>query len=149
MFTLQVLTFRTPTLDRRESTHTHTNTHVQGYGDIVDAEIIFNERGSKGFGFVTFSNAEDANRAREDISGRVIDGRKVEVCEMNTVPLVRHVLRLYLYKFSILVYIYMLRERESVCTLLSTVGKVNCKFWVVHVWSGPQDCCELCRLTYK
>ena len=52
---------------------------LQGYGDIVDAEIIFNERGSKGFGFVTFSNAEDANRAREDISGRVIDGRKIEV----------------------------------------------------------------------
>ena len=51
----------------------------QGYGDIVDAEIIFNERGSKGFGFVTFSNPEDANRAREGISGRIIDGRKVEV----------------------------------------------------------------------
>ena len=64
--------------------HTHTIKFcfvifLQGYGDIVDAEIIFNERGSKGFGFVTFSNAEDANRAREDISGRVIDGRKVEV----------------------------------------------------------------------
>ena len=53
--------------------------YLQGYGDIVDAEIIFNERGSKGFGFVTFSNAEDANRAREDVSGRVIDGRKIEV----------------------------------------------------------------------
>ncbi len=52
---------------------------MQGYGDIVDAEIIFNERGSKGFGFVTFMNAEDANRARVDISGRIIDGRKIEV----------------------------------------------------------------------
>lgn len=53
---------------------------VQGYGDIIDAEIIFNERGSKGFGFVTFMNAEDANRAREALSGKVIDGRKIEVC---------------------------------------------------------------------
>ena len=26
------------------------------YGTILDVEIIFNERGSKGFGFVTFSN---------------------------------------------------------------------------------------------
>ena len=52
---------------------------VQGYGDILDAEIIFNERGSKGFGFVTFMNAEDANRAREALSGKVIDGRKIEV----------------------------------------------------------------------
>ena len=57
----------------------HAHVYSQGYGDIIDAEIIFNERGSKGFGFVTFMNAEDADRARVDISGRVIDGRKVEV----------------------------------------------------------------------
>lgn len=46
---------------------------------MIDAEIIFNERGSKGFGFVTFMRAEDANVARDAISGKVIDGRKVEV----------------------------------------------------------------------
>ena len=51
----------------------------QGFGNIIDAEIIFNERGSKGFGFVTFMNAEDANVARDATSGKVIDGRKVEV----------------------------------------------------------------------
>ena len=28
------------------------------YGTILDVEIIFNERGSKGFGFVTFSNSQ-------------------------------------------------------------------------------------------
>ena len=28
------------------------------YGSILDVEIIFNERGSKGFGFVTFGNAQ-------------------------------------------------------------------------------------------
>ena len=51
----------------------------QGFGDIIDAEIIFNDRGSKGFGFVTFMNAEDANIARDSISGKNIDGRKIEV----------------------------------------------------------------------
>lgn len=50
----------------------------QGFGDIIDAEIIFNERGSKGFGFVTFMNTEDANSARNAISGKVIDGRTIE-----------------------------------------------------------------------
>ena len=52
---------------------------LQGYGDLVHAEIIFNERGSKGFGFVTFSNAEDALRAKNDVSGRIVDGRRMEV----------------------------------------------------------------------
>lgn len=52
---------------------------LQGFGEIIDAEIIFNERGSKGFGFVTFMNAEDANAARNSISGKIFDGRKVEV----------------------------------------------------------------------
>lgn len=51
----------------------------QGFGDIIDAEVIFNERGSKGFGFITFMNPEDANRARDAISGKTIDGRRVEV----------------------------------------------------------------------
>lgn len=52
---------------------------LQGYGDLVHAEVIFNERGSKGFGFVTFSNPEDALRAKNDVSGRIVDGRRVEV----------------------------------------------------------------------
>ena len=45
----------------------------------MDAEIIFNERGSKGFGFVTFSNGDDALKAKDDLNGKVIDGRKIEV----------------------------------------------------------------------
>lgn len=35
------------------------------FGPILDVEIIFNERGSKGFGFVTFANSADADRTRE------------------------------------------------------------------------------------
>ncbi|CAG5118495.1 unnamed protein product, partial [Candidula unifasciata] len=48
-------------------------------GTILDVEIIFNERGSKGFGFVTFANSSDADRAREKLNGTVVEGRKIEV----------------------------------------------------------------------
>ncbi|XP_067671389.1 RNA binding protein fox-1 homolog 1-like isoform X8 [Haliotis asinina] len=50
-----------------------------GFGPILDVEIIFNERGSKGFGFVTFANSADADRAREKLNGTVVEGRKIEV----------------------------------------------------------------------
>ncbi|XP_025101089.1 RNA binding protein fox-1 homolog 2-like isoform X4 [Pomacea canaliculata] len=49
------------------------------FGGILDVEIIFNERGSKGFGFVTFANSADADRAREKLNGTVVEGRKIEV----------------------------------------------------------------------
>ncbi|XP_049313668.1 uncharacterized protein LOC105232786 isoform X4 [Bactrocera dorsalis] len=51
----------------------------QQFGTILDVEIIFNERGSKGFGFVTFANSNDAERARERLHGTVVEGRKIEV----------------------------------------------------------------------
>ncbi|XP_074039661.1 RNA-binding Fox protein 1 isoform X2 [Leptinotarsa decemlineata] len=49
------------------------------FGPILDVEIIFNERGSKGFGFVTFANSADAERARDRLHGTVVEGRKIEV----------------------------------------------------------------------
>ncbi|XP_076067311.1 uncharacterized protein LOC143040306 [Oratosquilla oratoria] len=49
------------------------------FGTILDVEIIFNERGSKGFGFVTFAAAADADRARDTLNGTVVEGRKIEV----------------------------------------------------------------------
>lgn len=49
------------------------------FGPILDVEIIFNERGSKGFGFVTFQNSSDADRAREKLNGTIVEGRKIEV----------------------------------------------------------------------
>ncbi|CAH8863503.1 unnamed protein product [Trichobilharzia szidati] len=54
------------------------------YGPILDVEIIFNERGSKGFGFVTFMNAADAEKARENLNGHVVMGRKIEVNHATT-----------------------------------------------------------------
>ncbi|XP_046883461.1 RNA binding protein fox-1 homolog 1-like [Hypomesus transpacificus] len=49
------------------------------FGKILDVEIIFNERGSKGFGFVTFESAMEADRAREKLNGTIVEGRKIEV----------------------------------------------------------------------
>ncbi|XP_076147880.1 RNA binding protein fox-1 homolog 2 isoform X2 [Alosa pseudoharengus] len=49
------------------------------FGKILDVEIIFNERGSKGFGFVTFETSADAERAREKLHGTIVEGRKIEV----------------------------------------------------------------------
>ncbi|XP_078347270.1 RNA binding protein fox-1 homolog 3-like isoform X1 [Oculina patagonica] len=49
------------------------------FGTLADCEIIYNERGSKGFGFVTFRNSADAMKAREKLNGTIVDGRKIEV----------------------------------------------------------------------
>ena len=34
----------------------------------------------QGFGFVTFANAAEADRARDKLNGTVVEGRKIEVC---------------------------------------------------------------------
>ncbi|XP_016326855.1 RNA binding protein fox-1 homolog 2-like isoform X3 [Sinocyclocheilus anshuiensis] len=49
------------------------------FGKILDVEIIFNERGSKGFGFVTFEASADAEEARARLHGTIVEGRKIEV----------------------------------------------------------------------
>jgi len=49
------------------------------YGTLLDVEIIFNERGSKGFGFVTFAKGSEADKAREELHGTIVEGRKIEV----------------------------------------------------------------------
>ncbi|XP_061761886.1 RNA binding protein fox-1 homolog 2-like isoform X3 [Nerophis ophidion] len=49
------------------------------FGKILDVEIIFNERGSKGFGFVTFETSAEAEGAREKLHGTLVEGRKIEV----------------------------------------------------------------------
>uniref|UniRef100_A0A3B1JAC7 RNA binding protein fox-1 homolog 2 n=1 Tax=Astyanax mexicanus TaxID=7994 RepID=A0A3B1JAC7_ASTMX len=53
--------------------------NTQQFGKILDVEIIFNERGSKGFGFVTFESSGDAEKARERLHGTIVEGRKIEV----------------------------------------------------------------------
>ncbi|KAB0400358.1 hypothetical protein E2I00_010454 [Balaenoptera physalus] len=68
--------FRDPDLRQMFGNRCHEN---EQFGKILDVEIIFNERGSKGFGFVTFENSADADRAREKLHGTVVEGRKIEV----------------------------------------------------------------------
>lgn len=49
------------------------------FGPILETEIIFNERGSKGFGFVSFAHPRDAHKAKNALDSLVIDGRQIEV----------------------------------------------------------------------
>ena len=46
---------------------------------MTDAEVVTNERGSKGFGFVSMRSAGEAARARQALHGAVVEGRRVEV----------------------------------------------------------------------
>lgn len=49
------------------------------FGPISETEIIFNERGSKGFGFVSFVHPRDAFKAKNALDTVVVDGRQIEV----------------------------------------------------------------------
>lgn len=53
------------------------------FGEITEAKVITDrDTGrSRGFGFVTFVNAEDARRAIEDMNGAELDGRTLNVNE--------------------------------------------------------------------
>jgi len=49
------------------------------FGKVTAAEIIYNEKGSKGFGFVTMARGRDADMATLGLHGTVVEGRIVEV----------------------------------------------------------------------
>ena len=49
------------------------------FGNVVDAEIIYNDKGSKGFGFVTMARKQDADVARGSLHGAIVEGRIIEV----------------------------------------------------------------------
>lgn len=55
----------------------------EAFGEVLDAKVITDrETGrSRGFGFVTFSDAGDANSAIEQMDGAQLDGRRVNVSE--------------------------------------------------------------------
>lgn len=46
---------------------------------VVEAEVIFNDRGSKGFAFITMKNASEAEAAKKAIHMKEFSGRIVEV----------------------------------------------------------------------
>ncbi|XP_065181176.1 RNA binding protein fox-1 homolog 3-like [Sycon ciliatum] len=49
------------------------------HGEVVEVEIIYNERGSKGFGFVTFRHPADAQRAKDALNRTTVGNRSIEV----------------------------------------------------------------------
>jgi RNA recognition motif-containing protein len=53
------------------------------FGEIVEVKVITDrDTGrSRGFGFVTFAEADDANRAIEEMNGTALDGRNIAVNE--------------------------------------------------------------------
>jgi cold-inducible RNA-binding protein len=57
------------------------NQHFAPFGDVVEAKVIQDrETGrSRGFGFVTFENADMANAAKEQLADSELDGRTIRV----------------------------------------------------------------------
>lgn len=53
------------------------------FGEITEARVITDRysRRSKGFGFVTFANDEDAQKAIEEMNGKEVQGRELKVNE--------------------------------------------------------------------
>lgn len=49
------------------------------HGEVIEAEVIFNERGSKGFGFITMATKEGADAAKAAIHQQPFENRIVEV----------------------------------------------------------------------
>jgi len=49
------------------------------FGEVLESEIIYNDRGSKGFGFVTMARSEEADTAMKMLTKRVVEGRVIEV----------------------------------------------------------------------
>jgi len=58
-------------------------TAFEQFGDVTDAKVITDrETGrSRGFGFVTFAEGGDADRAIQEMDGKELDGRSVNVNE--------------------------------------------------------------------
>ena len=58
------------------------------FGEVADAKVIMDrDTGrSRGFEFVTFANQADSDRAREEMDGAELDGRRINVNEARERP---------------------------------------------------------------
>jgi len=69
-----------------------TNSELQqafeAYGAVAEAKVVTDrETGrSRGFGFVTFDDEQNATRAIEELNGSTLDGRTIRVDKANDRP---------------------------------------------------------------
>ncbi|MDP7008911.1 MAG: RNA-binding protein [Phycisphaerales bacterium] len=58
-------------------------THFEQFGAVSDAIVITDRQSgrSRGFGFVTMDNDEEANKALEECNGKELDGREIKCSE--------------------------------------------------------------------
>ena len=80
----------------------------------------------QGFGFVTFANSADADRARERLHGTVVEGRKIEVC-MNILILIYIYTYIYICIHSPLIHLYF------------TLCCYNCSFAGLRARASKRD----------
>jgi RNA recognition motif-containing protein len=66
-----------------DTTEESLKSFFEQVGEVVEAKIIFdrNTNRSKGFGFVTMANPEDAQKAIEELNEKELDGRQIKVAE--------------------------------------------------------------------
>jgi RNA recognition motif-containing protein len=57
--------------------------HFEAYGAVSDAIVITDRQSgrSRGFGFVTMDNNDEANKAIEECGGKELDGREIKCSE--------------------------------------------------------------------
>jgi cold-inducible RNA-binding protein len=55
------------------------------FGEVTEARVIYERESgrSRGFGFITFTNNEDAQTAMDAMNGGQLDGRTIRVNEAN------------------------------------------------------------------
>jgi len=59
------------------------------FGEVSEASVVYerdNPRRSRGFGFVTFENDEEADKAIAEADGKELDGRAITVSESTSKP---------------------------------------------------------------
>lgn len=64
-----------------ETTETTLRSAFEQFGDIEDCVVVMDRDSgrSRGFGFVTFKDAEAATRARNEMNGQMLEGRALRV----------------------------------------------------------------------
>jgi len=75
-------------------------TIFETYGTTYDVEIVYNGRGSKGFGFVTFVSFKSGIKAMTELNSKIVDGRRLAVNFAKPKQKIKHITPLYASKES-------------------------------------------------